>query len=84
MFSKMIGTGLTLAKVLSGFSKTLNIASSTIPIYENAKPLFKNVQKIIKYMQNGNNKIINTKTQIKKTTNNAFNSSLINNPTFFK
>ena len=87
MFSNIVGTGLTLAKVISGLSKTVNIVKEVIPIYENVKPMLGNTKKILKYFQNGNNLVLKNSNnilnrQIKKTTSTA--SNLINNPTFFK
>ena len=49
MFSNVIGTGLTLTKVISGLSKTVNIVKEVIPIYENVKPMLGNTKKILKY-----------------------------------
>ena len=87
MFSNVIGTGLTLTKVISGLSKTVNIVKEVIPIYENVKPMLGKTKKIFKYVQNGNNIVLKNSNnilnrQIKKTTSTA--SNLINNPTFFK
>ena len=87
MFSNVIRTVLTLAKVISGLSKTVNIVKEVIPIYENVKPMLGNTKKIFKYFQNGNNIVLKNSNnilnrQIKKTTSTA--SNLINNPTFFK
>ena len=36
MFGNPYGTGLSFTKVLSGLSKTLNIANQVIPIYKEA------------------------------------------------
>ena len=87
MFSNVVGTGLTLTKVISGLSKTVNIVKEVIPIYENVKPMLVNTKKIFKYFQNGNNIVLKNSNnilnrQIKKTTSTT--SNLINNPTFFK
>ena len=87
MFSNIVGTGLTLAKVISGLSKTVNIVKEVIPIYENVKPMLGNTKKIFKYFQNGNNLVLKNSNniinkKIKKTTRTT--SNLINNPTFFK
>ena len=50
MFSNVISSGITLAKVLSGLSKTINIAKEVIPLYESVKPMIrgaKNLPKIL-------------------------------------
>ncbi len=83
MFSNVISSGITLAKVLSGLSKTINIAKEVIPLYESVKPMIgsaKNIPKILNSL-NKNYKINENNTSKIKTT---LNSSLTNNPTFFK
>ena len=50
MFSNVISSGITLAKVLSGLSKSINIAKEVIPLYESVKPMIrgaKNLPKIL-------------------------------------
>ena len=85
MFSNVISSGITLAKVLSGLSKSINIAKEVIPLYESVKPMIrgaKNLPKILNTLNKGskenetNKKFSTIKTNIE--------SSLINNPTFFK
>ena len=39
MFGNPYGTGLNFTKVLSGISKTLNVANQVIPIYKEAKTI---------------------------------------------
>ena len=39
MFGNPYNTGLSFTKVLSGISKTLNVANQVIPIYREAKPM---------------------------------------------
>jgi len=78
--------GLSLVKVLSGISKSLNIAKEIIPIYEQAKPLMQNVSKIFNTTKNTKSKVQNANykevSTNKKTTTQS--NSLINNPSFFK
>ena len=46
MFGNPYGTGLSFTKVLSGLSKTLNVANQVIPIYREAKPMIHNAKTI--------------------------------------
>ena len=85
MFSNVISSGITLAKVLSGLSKSINIAKEVIPLYESVKPMIrgaKNLPKILNTLNKGSKENeTNKKYSTIKTT---IESSLINNPTFFK
>ena len=85
MFSNVISSGITLAKVLSGLSKSINIAKEVITIYESVKPMIrgaKNLPKILNTLNKGSKENeTNKKYSTIKTT---IESSLINNPTFFK
>lgn len=84
------GSGLSLTRVLSGISKTLNIAREIIPIYEQTKPMIQNAKKtflLLKEVKPSSNKSINTsktnQNNYNKKTTTVSNSS-INNPSFFK
>lgn len=45
MFPSSIATGgLSFGKIVSGISKTLNVANQMIPIYQQAKPLLSNAK----------------------------------------
>ena len=70
---------LSLSKILTGLSKTLNIANKIIPLYEKAKPITNNFKKIVK--------VLNQKQTTSKQTKNVpknKNTFQFNNPTFFK
>ncbi len=41
---QIVKTGLTLPKVISGISKTLNVANQIIPLYMQAKPMIQNAK----------------------------------------
>ena len=87
MFSSVISSGITLAKVLSGLSKTINIAKEVIPLYESVKPMIgsaKNLPKILNTLNRGSKTSESTKEVNTSTINTTIESSLINNPTFFK
>ena len=87
MFSNVISSGITLAKVLSGLSKTINIAKEVIPLYESVKPMIgssKNLPKILNYLNRGYKVSESTKEVNSSTIKTTIESSLINNPTFFK
>lgn len=87
MFSSVISSGITLAKVLSGLSKTINIAKEVIPLYESVKPMIgsaKNLPKILNSLNRGYKASESTKEVNSSTIKTTIESSLINNPTFFK
>ena len=87
MFSNVISSGITLAKVLSGLSKTINIAKEVIPLYESVKPMIgsaKNLPKILNSLKRGSKVSESTKEVNSSTIKTTIESSLINNPTFFK
>ena len=87
MFSNVISSGITLAKVLSGLSKTINIAKEVIPLYESVKPMIrgaKNLPKILNTLNKGSKENESTKVVNSSTIKTTIESSLINNPTFFK
>ena len=50
MFSNVISSGITLAKVLSGLSKSINIAKEVIPLYESVKPMIGSDKNYFKYL----------------------------------
>ena len=85
MFSNVISSGITLAKVLSGLSKSINIAKEVIPLYESVKPMIrgaKNLPKILNTLNKGSKE--NETNEKYSTIKTTIESSLINNPTFFK
>lgn len=87
MFSNVISSGITLAKVLSGLSKTINIAKEVIPLYESVKPMIgsaKYLPKILNSLNRGSKVSESTKEVNSSTIKTTIESSLINNPTFFK
>lgn len=87
MFSNVISSGITLAKVLSGLSKSINIAKEVIPLYESVKPMIgsvKNLPKILNSLNRGSKVSESTKEVNSSTIKTTIESSLINNPTFFK
>ena len=88
--------GFSFLKIISGLSKSLNVAKQIIPIYEGAKPMVQNAQKAFSLLKNVNinslvskmNNVNNSKqikkidTSAKKTT--LQKSSHTANPVFFK
>lgn len=71
MFGNPYGTGLSFTKVLSGISKTLNVAGQVISLYKEAKPMINNAKTIfgvLKEVGKGNSKETNktTTSSIKK------------------
>ena len=83
MFGEPIREGLNISKVISGLSKTLNIANQAIPIYKQAKPMFKNAKNII----NSLNSLSKNYNINRNTTNNKVikkeSKLVLNKPTFF-
>ena len=85
MFSSMVSSGITLAKVLSGLSKTINIAKEVIPLYESVKPMIRGAKNLPKILNTLNKSSKENETNKKYSTiKTTIESSLINNPTFFK
>ncbi len=85
MFSNVISSGITLAKVLSGLSKTINIAKEVIPLYESVKPMIRGAKNLPKILNTLNKSSKENETNKKYSTiKTTIESSLINNPTFFK
>lgn len=82
-------SGLTIGRVISGLSRTLQIANQVIPLYEQAKPMVQNARKAFSVLKEIN--IPANKNTPNKTSNTAHlpqNNLLINknsnNPTFFQ
>lgn len=85
MFSNVISSGITLAKVLSGLSKSINIAKEVIPLYESVKPMIRGAKNLPKILNTLNKDSKENETNKKYSTiKTTIESSLINNPTFFK
>lgn len=85
MFSNVISSGITLAKVLSGLSKSINIAKEVIPLYESVKPMIQGAKNLPKILNTLNKSSKENETNKKYSTiKTTIESSLINNPTFFK
>lgn len=72
-----MSNSLNLFKVLSGVSKTLNIAKNVIPIYKDTKPLVTNVKNIYKSFRNNGVKLKDY-TDNSKVSSNNFLSTLNN------
>lgn len=89
MFGNPYGTGLTFTKVLSGISKTLNVANQVIPIYKEAKPMINNAKTILgalKEFGKSNNSNSSTSSTNQDTTKKDTTPSIrtvSNNPKFF-
>lgn len=85
MFSNVISSGITLAKVLSGLSKSINIVKEVIPLYESVKPMIRGAKNLPKILNTLNKSSKENETNKKYSTiKTTIESSLINNPTFFK
>ena len=89
MFGNPYGTGLSFTKVISGISKTLNVANQVIPLYKEAKPMINNAKTILgalKDIGKGNNNQTTTLKNSEKTKKDTTPEARIisnNNPTFF-
>lgn len=86
MFGNPYGTGLTFTKVLSGISKTLNVANQVIPIYREARPMINNAKTILGALKdigkNNNSSSTNNTNTIKNDTTQSVVSN--NNISFFQ
>ena len=89
MFGNPYGTALSFTKVLSGISKTLNVANQVIPIYKEAKPMINNAKTILGALKefgksNNSNSGANSTNQntTKKDTVPTLRT-VSNNPKFF-
>ena len=81
MFSSNLKNVLSLPKVLSGLSKTLNVANKAIPLYKQAKPMINNSKKLLSIAKNFNNNS-NEKSLLNKNT--KINNIGLNQPKFFQ
>ena len=87
--NSIISNSLSLSKIITGISKTLNIANQVIPIYKQAKPLISNfgsTMKLLKTFQNSSNN--KTKKETIKTANiieepQQEKNTIVNQPKFF-
>ena len=90
--TNVVGSPLTLTKVLGGISKGLSIANQVIPLYQQAKPMIQNARKVMSVLKEFNSstsnnkseekKIIDVKTNNEKTEHVAVQSGSI--PVFFQ
>lgn len=89
MFGNPYGTGLSFTKVLSGISKTLNVANQVIPIYKEAKPMINNAKTILGALKEFG-KSTNSNSEARSTNQNTTKKDTVptlrtvsNNPKFF-
>lgn len=85
----IVGSTLSLTKVLGGISRVLGIANQAIPIYKEIRPMISNARKVMSVLKefnatptkNTSNTITNIGTQKKEVeTTSVINSAT---PTFF-
>lgn len=67
-----MNNNLSLTKIISGLSKTLNIANQMIPLYKQVKPILQKTNELI------------TKQPTKQATENTKVDNQTNSPTFFQ
>lgn len=90
--TNVIGSGLTLTKVLGGISKGLSIANQVIPLYQQAKPMIQNARKVMSVLgelnkSNGNKNNNTNKTTVEvpaKEKTETFKVQPSNSPVFFQ
>lgn len=87
MYGNLPTTGLTIGKVFSGISKSLNVINQLIPIYREVKPVIGNAKNILSVLKDVNTSSINKESSTpsidtKKDISNIENISN-NNPVFF-
>ena len=73
-----MNNGFSLIKIVSGLSKTLNVANQLIPLYNQVKPILANGSKILSNLQN------KTATTIQQRNTQKTLSAPNNMPTFFQ
>ena len=87
MFGSSVTNGLTLTKVLSGISKTLNVANQVIPLYREAKPMINNAKTILNVLKEFNKKpksnLANENTDTNKKNTLPEKNYSFNSPSFF-
>ena len=81
MYGAPFRSSFSLVKILSGLSKTLNIANQIIPMYKKAKPTIENARNLIGTLKNIN--IVDKPIENNKLKKEPINSSLVNKPQFF-
>lgn len=52
--NNVVGSGLSLTKVLGGISRGLSIANQVIPLYQQAKPMIQNAKKVMSVLKEFN------------------------------
>lgn len=79
-----MNNGLSLLKIITGLSKTLNIANQLLPLYSQIKPIIQKRNDIFSSIQTFNNKLANPISN-NSINNNLSNKPINNNgPTFFQ
>lgn len=88
MFGNSAPSGLSFTKILSGISKTLNVANQVIPLYQQAKPMINNAKTIMSALKDFTTKSKNNTdiSSISEPKNEeALTHKFTNNlPTFFQ
>ncbi len=86
--TNVVGSGLSLTKVLGGISKGLSIANQVIPLYQQAKPMIQNARKVmnvlgeLKKTNNISKTTVDVKNVKEKTESLKIQST--NSPVFFQ
>jgi len=85
----IVGSTLSLTKVLGGISRVLGIANQAIPIYKEVKPMISNARKVMSVLKEFNQTPVkntsNTITKANTTKKEVETTSITNSatPTFF-
>ena len=66
--TNVVGSGLSLTKVLGGISRGLSIANQVIPLYQQAKPMIQNAKKVMSVLKEFNKPSNNINSTTNKTT----------------
>ena len=66
--TNIVGSGLSLTKVLGGISRGLSIANQVIPLYQQAKPMIQNAKKVMSVLKEFNKPSNNINSTNNKTT----------------
>lgn len=79
-----MNNGISLLKIISGLSKTLNIANQILPIYKQVKPLISNYKNTLNKLPLNQNQKSSPQNNTPEATIIAEQKNPTNKPTFFQ
>ena len=79
-----MNNNLSLAKIISGLSKALNLARQALPLYKEIKPVLEKSTNLLANLNNSNTKKSNTSINSDTKKNETKEISSSSNPKFFQ